>query len=96
MLTHRWVVTGDGVTTDLLATGVDLLQLTHPQPQALMGANAVSDPEGSLNPHGFNPPKMPPSIIDDLKRAEQQWAENNIPRERVQIITEKHFHSLLY
>ncbi|XP_012680323.1 uncharacterized protein zgc:113184 isoform X2 [Clupea harengus] len=73
---------GDGVTTDLLATGVDLLQLTHPQPQALMGANAVSDPEGSLNPHGFNPPKMPPSIIDDLKRAEQQWAENNIPRER--------------
>ncbi|KAL2091029.1 hypothetical protein ACEWY4_013292 [Coilia grayii] len=75
--------TGDGVMTDLLASGLDGLQLMHPQPQALLGGSEGCGPQGSMRPPAvFTPPKGPPSIIDDLKRAEQQWAETNAARER--------------
>ncbi|XP_076124524.1 uncharacterized protein LOC143104365 isoform X2 [Alosa pseudoharengus] len=73
---------GGGMTADLLTSGMDQLHLACPQHQASLGAGAVAGLEGPSTSPGVIPSRAPPSIIGDLKRAEQQWAENNPARAR--------------
>ncbi|XP_041945901.1 uncharacterized protein zgc:113184 isoform X2 [Alosa sapidissima] len=73
---------GGGVTAVLLTSGMDQLHLARPQHQASLGAGAVAGLEGPSTSPGVIPSRAPPSIIGDLKRAEQQWAENNPARAR--------------
>ncbi|XP_062401274.1 uncharacterized protein zgc:113184 isoform X2 [Sardina pilchardus] len=73
---------GSRVTTDLLTSRVDQLHLSHPQHHAPQGAGATAGLQGSSTAPGVVPSRAPPSIIGDLKRAEQEWAENNPTRAR--------------
>lgn len=76
---------GGGVTADLLTSRMDQLHLIPFQPQALplgAGADAALGLEGPSDPPGTTPQRAPPRIVEDLRRAEQQWAENNPTKAR--------------